>query len=153
MFGGGLSKNYRGIMVTEEIANTDDLANMARRNVLAKQSSQWVSQLGAQVAEIVSRLHARHFFHNDLKFRNILVTQGRVPQVFMIDCPAGRKFPGRLLERYKVKDIACLDKVARYHFSRTQRLNFFKMYRGKDRLDASDKEFLRKVLQFFEGRE
>lgn len=148
-----LNKKYRGVLITEELANTEDLASMAGSNALGSQPSCWIKSVSAQVARAVARLHEQNFFHNDLKFRNILVTKTDEPEVFMIDCPTGRKQPGVLWERYKVKDIACLDKVAKQQLSRTQRLQFFKMYRGKQKLDANDRRFLRKVVGFFDGRE
>jgi hypothetical protein len=56
--------------------------------------------------------------------------------------------------RYRiVKDLACLDKLAKYHLSRTQRLRFYLDYAQKKRLDDADKRRIRKVLRFFEGRE
>ncbi len=42
--------------------------------------------------------------------------------------------------RYRItKDLACLDKVAKYHLSATQRLRFYLQYRQRTRLNASDK--------------
>jgi hypothetical protein len=52
-----------------------------------------------------------------------------------------------------IKDLACLDKVAKYHLSATQRLRFYLQYRDRNRLDARDKKRIRQVLGFFEGRE
>ena len=146
-------KKYQGILITEEVVGAEDLASMASRNALGTQSSHWLKRVSKQVAGAAARLHHQNFFHNDFKCRNILVTKTIDPEVYLIDCPVGWRFPGYLLERYKVKDIACLDKVARHHLSRTQRLQFFKMYRGKKKLDANDKRFLRKVVSFFDGRE
>ena len=52
-----------------------------------------------------------------------------------------------------VKDLACLDKVAKYHLSRTQRLRFYLQYRQRSRLSRGDKQRVRQILKFFEGRE
>jgi hypothetical protein len=52
-----------------------------------------------------------------------------------------------------VKDLACLDKVAKYHLSRTQRLRFYLQYRDRERLSAADKCKVRRIVKFFEGRE
>ncbi|MOA66587.1 hypothetical protein D3C78_1934040 [compost metagenome] len=52
-----------------------------------------------------------------------------------------------------IKDLACLDKVAKYHLSRTQRLRFYLQYRDRPRLRSSDKRRVRQILKFFEGRE
>jgi hypothetical protein len=40
-------------------------------------------------------------------------------------CPAGTFWWGPFLRYRIVKDLACLDKVAKYHLSRTQRLRFY----------------------------
>ncbi|MNF08441.1 hypothetical protein D3C80_2088680 [compost metagenome] len=56
--------------------------------------------------------------------------------------------------RYRiVKDLACLDKVAKYKLSRTQRLRFYLQYRGRQRLNAADKRRVRQIVRYFEGRE
>jgi hypothetical protein len=56
--------------------------------------------------------------------------------------------------RYRItKDLACLDKVAKYRLSATQRLRFYLQYRGRERLNAADKRRIRHVVTFFEGRE
>jgi hypothetical protein len=56
--------------------------------------------------------------------------------------------------RYRIiKDLACLDKVAKQQLSRTQRLRFYLQYRGRARLNAGDKQRLGKIIGFFEGRE
>jgi hypothetical protein len=52
-----------------------------------------------------------------------------------------------------IKDLACLDKVAKYHLSRTQRLRFYLQYRGRERLSTADKRRVRGIVKFFEGRE
>jgi len=57
------------------------------------------------------------------------------------------------LRRRIVKDLACLDKVAKYSVSRSQRLRFYLQYRGRQRLNESDKRRIRQILNFFEGRE
>ncbi|NLJ12975.1 MAG: heptose kinase, partial [Gammaproteobacteria bacterium] len=56
--------------------------------------------------------------------------------------------------RYRIiKDLACLDKVAKYHLSNTQRLRFYLQYKQKTRLSAQDKQQIGKIVRFFEGRE
>ncbi|MCK9261607.1 MAG: heptose kinase, partial [Azoarcus sp.] len=56
--------------------------------------------------------------------------------------------------RYRIiKDLACLDKVAKYHLTRTQRLRFYLDYAQKNRLDALDRKRVRHILRFFDGRE
>lgn len=146
----------RGALITRELPDTRDLADLAsvrrpeRRDPRFKDSA-WVRQVSAQIATATRRMHDRHFTHNDLKWRNLLVDEeGRV---FLIDCPSGSFWWGPLLRRRIVKDLACLDKVAKYVLSRSQRLRFYLQYRGCARLNDADKRRIRQIVGYFEGRE
>jgi len=59
----------------------------------------------------------------------------------------------QLLRRRIVKDLACLDKVAKYRLSRTQRLRFYLQYQQRPRLQQGDRGVIDQVLRYFEGRE
>ena len=71
----------------------------------------------------------------------------------MIDCPNGDFWRGFWLKYRITKDLACLDKVAKYHLSATQRLRFYFQYTGRTTLTGADKERVRHIVRFFEGRE
>ena len=145
---------FRGVLVTLAIENTADLASVVRDAPDLLQNRTWVAAVSNQVADIARTLHEHSFCHNDLKWRNILVTlEADDPRVYLIDCPEGQRWPAPLLQRRIIKDLACLDKVAKYQLSRTQRLRFFKDYRQIDRLSPDDKVMIRKILAYFEGRE
>lgn len=143
----------RGALVTLEIPDTIDMARMAQAGDLRLLDRHWVAQVLTQVAAYTRRLHDHGFAHNDLKWRNLLVNGSEQPAVFLIDCPSGGFWRGPMLRYRIIKDLACLDKVAKYHLSRTQRLRFYLNYTGHARLSAADKRRIRKVLGFFEGRE
>lgn len=143
----------RGAMVTEEIPNTTDLARLAAANDPRFKDRRWVAGLSRQLADITRKMHAQGFTHNDLKWRNLLVDDAPEPNLFLIDCPSGEFWWGPFLRYRIVKDLACLDKVAKHHLSRTQRLRFYLDYAGKQKLDAADKGILRKITRHFEGRE
>lgn len=143
----------RGALVTEEIRQAEDLAHLARKHDPRLRDPQWVRNVSAQVADATRALHSHRFAHNDLKWRNILVDRADPPRVFLIDCPSGAFWPFPFIRYRKVKDIACLDKLAKYHFSNTQRLRFFLSYRDHTRLTDGDKRFIRQALHFFRGRE
>jgi len=141
----------RGALVTEEIPDTRDLAQLARAGDPRLRDRHWVAHVSRQLAGITRTLHAHHFTHNDLKWRNLLVDgAGRL---YLIDCPLGNVWWGPILWHRIIKDLACLDKVAKYELSRAQRMRFYLDYLGKSRLDAADKRRLRHVLRYFEGRE
>lgn len=148
-----LSAQRKGIMVTEEIPDTLDLANLVARQDPLLEDRQWLSKVISQVADMVRLLHADSFMHGDLKWRNILVKLSGEPQVYFIDCPIGRRYPVFLKERGVVKDLACLDKVAKYHLSAKSRLGFYHRYTQKPKIELEDKRRISKILRFFYGRE
>ncbi len=149
-----LSKTLRGALVTEGLKNTADLSWTAEHKPQYFADRLWRNQVIQQLAEITRTLHQHRFCHNDLKWRNILVTQDRVqPKLYLIDCPVGQTFCWPLLKRRIIKDLACLDKVAKYRMSRTQRLKFYLVYKKQDHLLPVDKPVIKKVLSYFVGRE
>ncbi|MGE6792480.1 lipopolysaccharide kinase InaA family protein [Pseudomonas guineae] len=151
----GLERQFgrfaRGALITREISNTEDLGLLANNNDPRLQEPGWVDTVSRQLARATRILHEHRFTHNDLKWRNLLVND-RV-ELFLIDCPTGTFWWGPLLRYRIIKDLACLDKVAKYKLSRTQRLRFYLQYRGRSRLSAADKHRVRRVVGFFEGRE
>lgn len=148
-----LGSFVRGALITEEIPDTTDLAEMARNNDPRLRERRWVTRVLRQVAAITRTLHDAGFAHNDLKWRNLLVTGGEQPSVYLIDCPNGGYWWGIFLKYRMIKDLACLDKVGKYQLSRSQRLRFYLDYAGRRRLTAKDKQDIRKILAFFAGRE
>lgn len=151
----GLERNagafVRGALVTRELENTLDLAEIAKRQDERLANREWVLRVSQQLADGTRAMHDHHFTHNDLKWRNLLVNENA--ELFFIDCPTGSFWWGPLLRYRIVKDLACLDKVAKYHLSRTQRLRFYLQYRGRQRLSDGDKRRVLRILKFFEGRE
>ena len=151
----GLERRFgcfaRGALITAELADTEDLAALARNHDPRLQQRDWLDKVSRQLAEVTRLMHQHGFAHNDLKWRNLLVDQGG--DLYLIDCPTGSFWWGPLLDYRIIKDLACLDKVAKYHLPRTRRLRFYLQYRGRQRLSANDKRRVRKILAFFEGRE
>ncbi|MFJ5298187.1 lipopolysaccharide kinase InaA family protein [Pseudomonas sp. SLFW] len=141
----------RGALITRELPRTEDLSELARVHDERLDNRSWVDRISQQVARYTRTMHDHRFTHNDLKWRNLLVDDRST--VFLIDCPNGAFWVSFML-RYRItKDLACLDKVAKYHLSATQRLRFYLQYRGRERLNASDKKRIRHIVSFFEGRE
>jgi hypothetical protein len=143
----------RGALITEELADTVDMAQMARAGDQRLKDGRWVAAISRQLAQATRSMHAAGFAHNDLKWRNLLVDRGDPPRLFFIDCPAGSHWWGPFLEYRRIKDLACLDKVAKYQLSRPQRLRFYLDYVQRRRLAAADRKIVGKVLKFFAGRE
>ncbi len=141
----------RGAMITREIPNSRDLADLAANASPLLQDRTWVQQVSVQIAHATRTMHQHSFTHNDLKWRNLLVDQQA--NVYLIDCPAGTFWWGPMLRYRIIKDLACLDKVAKYHLSNTQRLRFYLQYCQRTRLNSQDKQQIGKIVRFFEGRE
>ncbi len=146
-----LRRFVRGALVTEELPGTTDLAILARSADPRLRDRAWVAGVSRQLAQMKRTLHGHGFTHNDLKWRNLLV-DGEA-RLYLIDCPMGGFWRGTLLRHRIVKDLACLDKVARRQLSRTQRLRFFLDYLQRQRLNTQDKRQLHHILRYFEGRD
>ncbi|MDH3998932.1 MAG: hypothetical protein OET90_08840 [Desulfuromonadales bacterium] len=143
-------RTFCGALVTASLDNTEDLSRVAQQQPQWFQNRTWVNSLISQVAAIARTLHQHNFCHNDLKWRNILISQDtEKPQVYLIDCPLGQRWAPPLLNRRMVKDLACLDKLARTVLSRTARLRFFKQYREAAKLTPHDKAMIRQTLDYF----
>jgi len=143
----------KGLMITEEIEAARDLVTLLQDENSPFQDRRWRKEVIRKLAAYVAILHGQHFIHGDLKWRNILVNPGAEPEVYLIDCPLGRQLPGWFCERGIIKDLACLDKVAKYQLSHRERLSFYHLYTGKMSLDVADKRRISKILRFFTGRE
>ena len=143
----------RGALITEALPQTTDLAQLAKQHDPRLANRRWVTHVARQVALATRMVHDQGFTHNDLKWRNLLVDDQALANVYLIDCPGGSFWWGPMLRYRIIKDLACLDKLAKHHLSRSRRLAFYKMYLGKARLDTADRKQLRAILAFFEGRE
>ncbi len=141
----------RGALITLEVPNTMDMAAIASNADPRLFDRRWVGHVSRQVAQATRTLHDHRFAHNDLKWRNLLVNDNG--DLFLIDCPSGSFWWGPFLRRRIVKDLACLDKVAKHHLSRTQRLRFYLQYQQRPHLEQSDRVVIDQVLKYFEGRE
>ena len=153
----GEEKNFgimtRGVLITEEVSNSKDLGTMVNEESRFFEDKDWMNKVIEQVADIARRLHEKRFIHTDLKWRNILVTQIKKPKVYLIDCPAGNIEKSLFFTRGRVKDLACLDKIAKSQLSIKQRLRFINEYNKKNKLNKKDKVFLRKISTFFNERD
>ncbi len=145
---------YRGLLITEELVNCQDLIWIIDHSPHLLRQADWVQKVSHQVADATRRMHQYRFAHGDLKWRNIMVDiKADFPQIYLIDCPAGMRWFRPFLEYRIIKDLACLDKRAKYELSKTQRLAFYKDYAQCERLNMTDKKRIRRILQFFYDRE
>lgn len=134
----------RGAMVTREIINTQDLASIGLNRDPRLSDKTWVRNISNQLATITKTLHKHRFIHNDLKWRNVLVDADS--KVYLIDCPLGAFWRGRLLRYRIIKDVKALDHLAKRYLSRSQRLAFYKSYAAVSKLGEEDKAFITEML-------
>lgn len=149
----GRGNNYLGVLVTREVRGSMDLATLSGEQGHYIMDRRWRLAVIRRLAEAVGTMHRCGFVHGDLKWRNILVSTGSEPEVFLIDCPMGRYLSGVLLERGRIKDLACLDKLGRRHLSRQDRLRFYLACRGSSALNPSQKQEIARIVSFFDGRD
>ncbi len=147
LIGFGLEKKWglfqRGAIITQEIANTNNLAQLAAQHNFPNNAV--IKTISAQLAEHTRNLHTHHFIHNDLKWRNILIDNHH--QVYLIDCPLGDFWQDQMLSYRIVRDLKTLDNHAKKYLTRTQRLRFFLQYVHSPRLTAEHKVLLIRLLQ------
>lgn len=140
-------------IITETVAETNMLSKFiedacpdrstpeycARRDEIVQQLAQWTSEM-----------HRHKFFHQDLKWRNILgrLNQGKV-ELFWIDCPNGDFSAATFLHKKKqLKDCATLDKLARHHCTKDERIRFVAAYLNKP-IDAPEVIELSKAISHY----
>lgn len=136
----------RGAMITLALEDAEDLARLARRGYEGFRDPHWVRTVSIQVARHALTLHEQGFVHAGLHWGNILVSTDRLPRVYIIDSPTGRRIPAPLMERGVNKDLACLDEEARGTLTRSQRLRFYLMYFNRRRINAEDRARIRRIL-------
>lgn len=146
-------KIQEGVLVTLGIDNTVTLSDLAENNQLQTRGKSWLMHALKQIADYTARMHADNFMFSDLKWRNILVSNDAAGTVYFIDCPNGMHVPKWFMWRAIIKDLACLDKIGKTALTQTQRLAFYKQYRGITKLTSNDKKRITNILKFFEGRE
>jgi len=102
-------------------------------------------ELISRLAEVTRRLHEHRFCHRDFFWRNIVLAEGRLDRIYILDMPRGYLWQDPLVGR--AVDLAALDAPAIPFFRRTDRLRFFLAYLKHKRLTAEDKRLLRLVLK------
>lgn len=140
---------YRcGALITEEVENSLDLHSFAQKYPEKFREKAWLHAVIRQLACYTRSMHRMGFAHNDLNWRNILVTKEETPKIFFIDCPNGRFLRGSLQQRKITRDLAHLDKIGREMVSRTNLLRFYKYYMAQERLSEEDKRFISRIVRF-----
>lgn len=149
-----LGRLKRAFIATRTIPEALTLSDFVRRHCPARDTPSaraLRASLLRQLAAMTHRAHQAGFFHNDLYWRNILVTWQvpAAPVLWWIDCPRGRFDRWSPLRRHRrIKDLASLDKTAASTCTRPERLSFMNHYLGKQQLDPDDKRLVLAVLSY-----
>jgi tRNA A-37 threonylcarbamoyl transferase component Bud32 len=137
-----------GALITEEVKNSANLAQHLSSNTDLINNKKWLYSVIDQIAHYIHEMHDHKFIHRDLNLRNILVQTLGNPAVYFIDCPAGGFKKGFYLKRGIIRDLAHLDKVARYLMSTKDLLRFYKKYKQIDKLTPDDKKLIAQIHHF-----
>jgi hypothetical protein len=92
-------------------------------------------------------MHSNGFEHHDLFFRNLIVTEQNMSNLYVFDCPRASVWPSFLIKSRRVHDLALLDAGSTVAFSPSQRMRFMHQYLGCDRLSDEGKELVRAELK------
>lgn len=149
-----IGRLQRAFIVTRTIPEAMTLIEFAQRHPRSDSnpaSRSLRSSAMSQVATMTRRIHDAGFHHQDLVWRNVLVTlaPGEDPKVWWIDCPRGgfdRWSPWR--RRKRIKDLASLDKAASRHCSRSERLRFLCAYLQQPRPDDAVRKLAKEIVSY-----
>jgi tRNA A-37 threonylcarbamoyl transferase component Bud32 len=136
----------RSVLVTRQVPGAQPW-----REAWAESSPPQRRALLQQLAEMTRRIHAAGFYHYDLYFRNLLVTQTAAgPAIWWIDCPRGRWVSWPYIRRhFRCKDLATLDRSAvDAGWSRATRLRFLLAYLQRSRVDREVRYWCRAVPRY-----
>lgn len=145
--------DYWGVIISEEAPQTIDLHTIFLETPERFGNREWRRNMLHELAEVVAQMHDRQFIHNDLQWRNLLVSFDDQPRIYMIDCPAGRSIYLLGNRRGVVRDLALLDKLGARVLSKTDRLRFYMQYRKISRLRGRDKKEIARIVDFLGNKE
>ena len=143
------------LIVTREIPGTMNLYRFLRdiwmllpraeRRVLA-------GKLSAVLVEQLRTAHAHGFFHQDLKFRNLLVSLNSPdPELYWIDAPRARVRRWRK-RRGMILDLSALARVAISVTSSFERMRFLRRYLGPTAAPGDAARLYRQVARHLRRR-
>lgn len=111
-------------------------------------------QIIESVATNLRKIHDERFYHDDLKWRNILVRRvgddGRRVEVFWIDCPNGYFdwTMGVRGKHGKIKDLATMDYDACKRSTQEERHHFLSVYSGLEIGTAAFDQLAQQVADY-----
>jgi len=153
----GIARNC--MLITRAVTGTEQLDDFITTLETGDDDQTMKTSIRRQIIESVAQnlrtIHEHQFYHDDLKWRNILVRstgeRGEGVEVFWIDCPNGYfdRTGGWRGQHGKIKDLATYDYDACKHGTKDERLYFLSVYSG---LEVGSPEFEQLAQQVFEYR-
>jgi hypothetical protein len=150
-----LGRLRRAFIVTRAIPDAANLKDFVANHCSKPGSQSLRNSLRRQLAALTRASHAGGFFHNDLYWRNVLVSwhPPAEPEVWWIDSPRGQLRDGSSWRRRRIlKDLAALDKTASQQCRRAERAAFAAEYLGRPRLDPEVRQLIRDALAYRKQR-
>lgn len=101
-----------------------------------------------QTAAIVSRMHAVGFYHIDLQWRNLLVSDDGTdaPEVYVIDSARGGPRRWRILREHgRLRDLSSLSKEARHRLTSREQLRWLRFHLGVRRFAPAHRALIRTI--------
>jgi len=138
----------RSFIITEKIPNAESLERKLPDCFNAPYSVENLKlrrNFIAQLANFIRKFHETKYRHRDLYFSHIFYDNNG--KFFLIDLARAFK-PLLFAVRFRIKDIAQLYYSApAEHFSKTDRLRFYHIYKDCRKLMEKDKIFIRRVAK------
>lgn len=144
----------KAALITREVPASTTLKQLFEKGEFYKHGVAGARRILDGLAQAAHTLHARGFYHGDLKARNILVKyEAGVPRLFFFDCPRGHHPPRWRLRRCIVRELAHLHHdLERGGVRKVDMLYLFKQYRGCDKLAQQDKALALEALAYYAQR-
>ena len=141
-------------LVTREVPASTTLKQLFEEAKFYKHGVAGARRILDELAQATHTLHARGFYHGDLKARNILVRhEAGGPKLFFFDCPRGHHPPRWRLRHCIVRELAHLHHdLERGGVRKVDMLYLFKRYRGCDKLGEQDKALALEALAYYSRR-
>ncbi|WP_435893773.1 lipopolysaccharide kinase InaA family protein [Oceaniferula spumae] len=152
----GIARNC--MIITEEVTGTTQLDHFIKKLEAGDDPEDVKKAIRRQIIESIAentrKIHDHRFFHDDLKWRNVLVRRvgerGEKVEVFWIDCPNGYfdKTGGIRGKHGRIKDLATLDHLGWRMCPLEERMYFLSCYSGLALDDPALAELGEEVVEY-----
>lgn len=159
----GVYRNIFGIarncmLITREVSGSQQLDDFIDTLEAGEDIADLKQDIRRQILESVAlnlrKIHQNKFYHDDMKWRNVLVRRvglhGEKVEVFWIDCPNGYfdRTGGLRAKHGMIKDLATWDYDACKRSSEEERRYFLSVYSGLQIDSPEFEELLNEVVDY-----